>query len=281
MKNMVKGLMVIACLACPLKAQAQLVVADAVVETLLTKMGIDQLIYYAQQIEQTVMSVAHLYTQVQYMIEAERRALRNLQSIVDVRNFDDFMKWQNRQLYMEQEVEGRFNNLGVRIGNKTYKAEEIDKIPDALRTRFGDEYWAAEFTDEQRKQMYVQLGLSPGNYNYVKKWQQKEEEFVKKAQVQSSILRDEQKDAAARYNQLMQQYATSGEDLDLNEIAKNMGITLMQLELLMREMAIQTAEKNEYDVTMNKLANTPPNPPRLSDHWNDNSFGRITEGYHE
>ena len=261
-----------------LKAHSQMAVADGVAQTLLTKMGVEQTIYYAQSIAQMIQSVEHAYQQVKYMYEAEKRALENLRSIADVSNFDDFMKWTNRQLYMEREVEERYNNLGVRIGGKTYRADDIDNIPDALKSSYGEEYWNSDFTEDQRYEMYYNLGLAPGNYMYVKKWQAREDDFVKKMQVQSGFLRDENNQAAERYNRLLRKYATSSDDLDLNEIAKNMGITLMQLEMLLREMAIQMAERNEYDIARDKLQNAPPNPDQLSGTYNVDPFGKITAG---
>jgi hypothetical protein len=261
----------------PFLVHAQgLPVIDAAAVTFLEITHIDQVIHHAQSLAQTVQSVQYLYQQTVNMFEAEKRALENLRSIADVRSFDDFMKWQNRQLYMEKEVEDRFNNLGVKIGGKTYRAAEIDEIPDAMRSSFKDPF-EDDFTEEQRKEMYLTLGLAPGNYNYVKKWQEREADFVRRIQVQSALLYDENKHAAKGYNDLIEKYSQPADGLDMNQILKNMHITQMQTEMVLREIARQNAEKYEYDIARNKLAETPPTPLRLSDTWNAQIFEPITE----
>jgi hypothetical protein len=255
---------------------SQMAVADAFVLGAIKGTWIEQAAYWGQQVAQTAQSVEYLYQQTVNMVEAEKRAISNIRSIADVESFDDFMKWQNRQLYMEREVEERFESLGVRIGGKTYKAGQIDEIPGAMGSSFGKEYWN-DFSEDQRREMYTTLGLSPGNYNYVKKWQQREDDFVRKIQVQSAILADENQQAAERYNRLINKYSQPADGLDTNQILKNIHITQMQTEMALRDLARQISEKNEYDVAKDKLSATPPSPPRLSDTFNANPFGTITE----
>ena len=271
-----KKFFVLVLVICSFNAHAQFAVIDTAAIGFLEWTHIDQVIAAAQNLSQIVQSVDYLYQQTVNMVEAEKRALQNLKSIADVENFDDFMKWHNRQLYMEREVEDRFTNLGVRINGKTYRAGEIDQIPDALRNSFGDPYWN-DFTEEQRKEMYVTLGLAPGNYNYVKKWQQREADFARRIQVQSAIWNAENQEAAGKYSDIKLKYSQPADNLDVNQILKNIHITEMQTEMVLREIARQNAEKYEYDVALNKLSATPPAPPRLSDTWNASFFEPITE----
>jgi hypothetical protein len=187
------------------------------------------------------------------------------------------MQWQNRQLYMEQEVEQRFNNLGIQVGNKTYGWAEIDQIPNAVNNQFGSPYWD-DFTEEQRQEMYYKLGLSPANYHYVKAWQNREESIAKNISFRKDILNDEKSRTASGYKNIIGQYREQNEKLDTNEILKNSHITQMQTEMVLRDVATQMAEKNEYDLARDKLLGAPPNPPRLSDRRNDQPFTSITEG---
>jgi hypothetical protein len=113
---------------------------------------------------------------------------------------------------------------------------------------------------------------------YVKKWGKRVDDFTKKMQVEGDILRAENESAAERYARLMQQYSDPNAEIDLNEIAKNMGITLMQLELLLRELSIQMAERNAYDIAKDKLGEKAGNPPRLSGTYDSEPWGSITEG---
>ena len=272
-----KKFFVVLLIICSFNVYAQIIpVIDAAVQSVLEITYIDQIISFAQQLQQMVQSVNYLYQQTVNMVLAEERAIENLWSIADVKSFDDLMKWHNRQLYMDKEVEDRFLNMGVKIGGKTYRVEDIDNIPNALRHSFGDLFWN-DFTPEQRREMYLELGLSPSNYNYVKKWQQREDEFARRIQVQSSIWKDENEEAAGKYRDLANKYFQPTDSMDINEILKNMHLTQMQTEMVLREIARQNAEKYEYDVAQNKLSATPPSPPRLSDTWNANFFEPITE----
>jgi len=257
-------------------ANAQLAVVDGAVQSLLTAMGIDQVIYYAQSLAELSQNVQNSYQQIQHMIRAEQRALENLRSIVDVRNFDDFMKWQNRQLYLEREVEDRFDNIGVKIGKNTYTLTELDKIPSAMRDNYGDPYWD-DFTEEQREEMYFKLGLAPANYNYVKTWSAREDMIAKRLLTRGEILDEENAQAAEGYQNLIQKYRQSREDLDTNELLKNSHMTMMQIEMVLRDLSRAIAAKDEYDMAKDKKSQAPANPPRLSDQWNKEIFGNISK----
>jgi hypothetical protein len=278
MKRLRKVFFVWLLILCSSTCFAQLAVADGFVHDLMKKTGADQAIYYAQSLLQLVDNVKNTYNQLQHMIEAEKRALANLKSIADVRSFDDFMKWQNRQLYMEREVEDRYKNMGLKIGKKTYTTQELDDIPAAMRQSYGSGYWESDFTEDQREEMYVQLGLSPGNYNYVKKWSERDQAFLKKVQARAGILSDDNEAAGERYNELIREYGRSDENLDINQIAKNMHITTMQVEMVLRDIALSMAERDEREYAQQKLEKTPPTPPRLSNTFDAKPFGKITEG---
>ena len=253
-------------------------VIDAILNTTTLGNGIESAIHFAQQIYQTVQSVQEMYSQTQLMIKQAERAVKNIMSVTDIRSFDDFMRWTNRQLYMAQDIEGRFNNLGVVIGGKKFSARDIDDIPGALRESFDDSYWSSQFTESQRMEMYSKLGLSPANFMYLQKWKQREDEFAKNAQFMSEINEEELQKAADMYNALAEEYAISNEDMDINQIMKNMHITNMRTELAIREMLVQMAKKNEYDVAQSKLGAVPANKPRLPDTYDADYWEPIAEG---
>ncbi|MDR1525945.1 MAG: hypothetical protein LBS79_11945, partial [Tannerella sp.] len=152
------------------RANAQVgAVTAPILEGIMTATHADQLIYYAQSILQMVQNATNTYNQFQNMLRAEQRALNNLKGLSSVKSFDDFMTWYNRQLYLDRQAETRFNNMGVKIGGKTYKVADIENIPEAMQTEYID-YWDNEFSDRQRKQMWLNLGLSSANYAYVQTW---------------------------------------------------------------------------------------------------------------
>jgi hypothetical protein len=275
MKKLLKMCALLLFLAVP-RAHAQLAVVDGAVALMIDKTGADQIVYYVQMIAQQIENVKNTYAQVQMMIDAEKRALNNLKGIADVKNFDDFMKWQNRQLEMEREAENRFNNMGVKIGGKTYTVTELDKIPGALHNTFGDPYWD-DFTEEQRASMYHQLGLSPANYNYVKLWSAREDYYIKRFLTRADTLADENALAAANHKNMIGQYREENENMDTNQILKNLHISFMQTENVLRDISHALAEKDRHEYELRKLGKTPPNKPHYSEHWNDDLFPKITD----
>jgi hypothetical protein len=100
------------------------------------------------------------------------------------------MAWNNRQLYMERQVEAKFHSIGMNIGGKRYGLTEAMDIPGALLNDLKDTA-TGEFTEAQRKRMYVKLGLSPLNYNYVKTWQGRIEDSVKWMATKTEVLNEE------------------------------------------------------------------------------------------
>jgi hypothetical protein len=258
-----------------LHSHAQLQVLDAQLNTLMTNLGIDQVIYYAQSLTELVANAQNTYNQYQNMIRAEERALANLRSIADVRSFDDFMEWQNRQLYLERQAEYRFKNMGIKIGDKKYTMKNVEDIPEGLRNNFGDPYWE-DFTEAQRKEMWTRLGLSPSNYMYVKTWQEREDAIARNFLGKKDAVNEDNMTMYELFKSTADRYATENENIGEKEILMDTHITLMDVSKTLRNILYDMAEKNELELARQKQADTPPNQPRLSDHWNSSTFGPIT-----
>jgi hypothetical protein len=244
---------------------------------ILTETKIEQAIYFAKTLIDGYNTVKNTYDQLQRMLEAEKRALNNLRGIADIRSFSDFMKWNNRQLYLARESEYQYKNLGVKIGRQTYKISEIDKIPDALRHEFVDRY-KNDLTEQERMDMYVSMGLAPGNYMYLKTWQERNDEIAKRIRTYGNIFADEHEEAAERNQAIASKYTTANEELDINEISKEAHITQMNIEMAVREQTRLMIEMHEYQLSRDRMAETPPSPPRLSEHYNKNYFSPVTGG---
>jgi cell division protein FtsB len=270
MKKILNLCTLLVCLALP-KAYSLTEVIDAGLTSFMAWSHADQIVKYGLMIAAQTEEVANTYQQVQMMIEAEKRAINNLSGVLDVKNFDDFMKWQNRQLYLEREAEDRFYSMGVKIGGKNYTVTELNGIPGALHNTFGDPYWD-DFTEEQRAEMYNQLGLSPANYNYVKLWSAREDYYAKKILSDPDRLAGETEEAGKRYQSLLQQYRQKNQNLDANELAKNQHASLMQIEMVLRGISEALAEKERHEYEMRQLGKTPANPPGFSAHWDSNLF---------
>jgi hypothetical protein len=262
------------------RAQAQMAVIDAGAASLMSAMKADQAIYYAQSLMELMNSAQNTYNQFQNMLRAEQRALNNLKGVTNVKNFDDFMRWQNRQLYLEREAEERFMNMGVKIGGKNYRLEDVEKIPDAVKENYVD-YWEKEFSEDQRKEMWTRLGLAPSNYVYLTTWQEREKQLAKLIMEKSAMTNEENMKAFASQKEIADRYAddkNKDEDQKIQEkeVLMNLHMTSMDTNRVIREMALDQAQMNELELARRKQELTPPPPPRLSDNWNRDPFGPIT-----
>ena len=262
------------------RSHAQMAVIDAGAASLMSAMKADQAVYYAQSLMELVNSAQNTYNQFQNMLRAEQRAINNLKGVTNVKNFDDFMRWQNRQLYLEREAEERFKNMGVKIGNKTYRLEDIEKIPDAVKENYVD-YWEKEFSEAQRKEMWTRLGLAPSNYAYLTTWQEREKQLAKLIMEKSAMTNEENMKAFANQKEIAARYAddkNKNEDQKIQEkeVLMNLHMTSMDTNRVIREMALDQAQMNELELARHKQELTPPPPPRLSDNWNRDPFGPIT-----
>ena len=231
-----------------------------------------------KQVYEMVESVLTAKEQLENIIASEKRAIKNLKSVLDVRSFGDFMNWFNRQIYLSQKAEASYSELGVSIGKNNIKLSEIDKIPDALRNTFHDPF-DKDFTEEEKYQMYTQLGLSPSNYMYLKTWQVEGEDLTKRIMTYGGIFSEEAEEAAWRNREIMDKYMNSSEDSpDANEIAKQSGLSLAQIEMAIREQNNLLMLLHKWLLVKDKENSMPPSPPRLSPDYKQPMFERITGG---
>jgi hypothetical protein len=259
---------------------AQMAVLDAGVASLLAATKADQLVYYGQSLMEMYNNAQNTYNQFQNLLRAEQRIMNNLKSVANVKSFDDFMKWHNRQLYLEKERESRIPNMGVKIGEKTYKLKDIQEIPDALRQNYGDEYWG-DFSEAQRKEMYTRMGLSPSNYVYLQTWKEREKQIADELLTKTDIINDENMEAYANYKETVEKYANDknkpeNEKIDSKEIGMDSLMAQIETNKILRGMAYDAAKYNEYLLAQEKLSKNPVPPPRLSDTYNDSPFQPIT-----
>ena len=254
---------------------AQLTVVAPGLETLATLTHIDQIIYYIQSVAQMADSVMNGYNQLQTTIRMYEMAVKNLNGITDVRSFDDFMSWYNRQLYLERQTENKFKNIGVKIGGENYKLADIQEIPDAMKENYVD-YWEKEFTDEQRRQMWLNLGLTSANYTYIQTWKTREKNLIKSILTKRETLNEE-------YNkEIMDRLADDKNRTDSDKMGEKELLSMLVEESIannkkLNDIAMDMAEANEWQLSRYEQSKAPPNPPMLSESWNTSFFGPITE----
>jgi hypothetical protein len=248
----------------------------------LEALHVDQGIYYLQSIGEQIKAAENTYAQFQQMIAAEKRALANLKGAQDIKSWDDFMNWTNRQLYLEKQAASKFQNMGIQIGDKNYKLAEIQKIPNALMGEYVD-YWFDEFSEAQRKEMWTKLGLAPSNYVYLKAWQAKMGALGKNIMTKAAIWNEEKMKKDLRKKEIMDAMAADqnkpeDEKMGEKQIAQYQLEIAVDTNTTLQNIAIDMAEKNELDQAAAEAAALPPNPPQLSDGWNrTDDFGPITD----
>ena len=262
-------------------ANAQAAVTAPILEGLMASMKIDQVLYYASSLEQMIQSGVNTYNQFQNMLRMEKMAMDNLKGITNVQSYDDFMTWYNRQLYLERQAENKFKNIGVNIGGKNYRIEDISEIPNAMKETYID-FWDQELSAKQREEVWRKLGLSPANYAYVQTWKKREDAIAKSILTKIETANEEYMKDMERNKEMLDRIAedkNKSEEQKMGE--KELLSMLVEVNVAnnkkLNDMAIDNAEANEMELVRNKQEETPPNPPRLSESWNYSPFGSITE----
>jgi hypothetical protein len=265
-------------------AQFAGIVSAPVLEIISSNSFAEQIIYYAQSIGKLVESGVNSYNQLQNMIKMSELAFQNLRGIVDIESWDDFMSWYNRQLYLERQAENRFKNMGIQIGNKKYNfadMEEMKNMDSAMKAEFVD-YWDNEFTPEQRREMWTNLGLSPANYAYIQTWQEREKQLAAIALTKLDVINEDNMAAAAEQNEINEELKADKNKPDDQKMGEKDLLKLslqvqMDTDKALRQMLYDQAEAEARRIAAERLNNVPPNPPHLSESWGYEFFKPIVE----
>jgi hypothetical protein len=285
MRKFLRVLVVVFFVVLPLRVHAGGLVSaatgamgDAAIIAAMEQIHITEMVEYAVMAAEALNTAKNTLDSFKKLVAAEKRALKNIASVVDIRSVEDFVSWTNRTMYLARQEEDIYNQMGVKIGKNTYKMHEINQIPDAMRNSFRDPY-EGDFTEEQVRDMWIKLGLTPGNYNYMKTWEERNNKIAKRILTYSDIFADEMEEAAERNENIMAKYRDSDEDgIDINEITKEAHITAMNTEMAIREQTRLMIEMHDYQMSRDKMNENLPTPPRRSDFWGESPFGSITGG---
>jgi len=256
-------------------SHAQLAVLDAGANTLLTMTGIDHVIHYAQEVQEWANTATHFIKQVEHMKFQVERTLQNLKSAKDIKSFDDFMSWYNRQLSMERKTMDMFKNANISIGNKSYSLYDLEGIVDAVDDKYID-YWDKEFTDKQRKEMWTRLGLTPSNYAYVQPFREKARELSREALFTSEIQNEWYVRNMER-NKERQDIIASDKNLSVDsqmgekEVLQLLLESSMENNKILNDLAMMQAKQLEMQATQYYLEQAQPDAPPFSD-WPEDGF---------
>ncbi len=245
-------------------------VFDAAVSSIITGTAIEDIIYYAQAALDTATTIDHMITQIQQGVEMAERTMQNMASAKDIRSLSDFQDWYNRQLTYENMTMDTFKNMNVKIGNKNVSMWDLEAIADGTREAFD---LSKGMTEEQRREMWLKLGLTPANYAYRQAFQANEMATLKRMFAARNIegedaAKDDKRDAELQAKLEADALKLTEESMGDKEIQQYIletlirnGVSQRRANLILSDIA-QKMASDEY------LDKTPVSTPFLSD-WSD------------
>jgi len=256
----------------------QWVVVDAGLNALMAIAEVDRAIAYAQMIANNVEQIMHTVTMIGHLENQVKMTMHNLKSAEDIKDWDDFVSWYNRQLYMERRAISMFENTKVSFGNKDYHFMDIAGMADGI-TRQHTEFWENEFSEPQRRAMWIELGLTPSNYAYRKTFQQKlnklSEESLFGTEIQNDwYVRNMQRNRERQLKLSEDKFADEGSALGDKEIQMMQLESSMENNKLLNDIAMQNAASLEMQASQYYLEQTPYDAPLLLDFPED-GFGSL------
>ena len=279
MKRFILALLVAALLPAT-AAHAQMGAFDAAIAAATQGTWIEQALYWGQQAKDMITQIEHFKTMIKNMENQVKNQVQNLGNIGNIRSWDDFMEWHNRQLYLERRTEETFTGMNVSIGKKNYKLTDIEGIAYGLKDTYVD-YWDKEFTEEQRKELWVNLGLTPANYAYIQTWKAREQQIAREFMSARAIHNEE----------YMKDMERNKENLDTLKKDKNKsdsdptkmgekGVAVINAETnIANNKVLHDIEGHLADIKEQKAIemyqkNTPSDEPPMS-MWTGDGFGPL------
>jgi len=258
----------------PVFVYPQMIVADAMVQSLLTASHIEQAIHYAQVVVDNALQIKHLYDMGQKMVEQVRLTAQNIQNNLSVDSWDDFMNWYNRQLYMETQTVEMFKNMKVNVGGKSYHISDLQGVGEGWKSQ-----WNKEFSEDQRREMWYKLGLTPSNYAYRQVYNQKMFEIadmlyvapdiINNEIIEDNIANNEINNALAKDSSLPEDERLGDKELQIYQLKLS-----MQMNKNLNDIKMQNAEMMRMQAIQLKLDNTPYDAPPLSE-WPEDGFEEL------
>jgi len=246
-----------------LNVYGQMAVIDSMANEILNRTGLAQAVYYAQMVEDNITSIDNLVKTVENGKKQIEMAAKNLKTITDVKSWDDFMSWYNRQLYLERMTMETWDNMNVTIGKKDYHISDIAGMQDGLNETYV-EYWNNEFTEEQIKEMWLNMGLTPANYAYVAPFRAKAKDLMKEGLTAVDIQNDWYKRNMEKNNERQRKLAEDKnkpeeKQLGSKELMMMILETLLETNKTTNDMAMNQAKDREERAVNAALENAPDN----------------------
>jgi hypothetical protein len=173
-------------------ANAQVTIVAASTDAFITGSMIEQALYWGQQALDMASQIEQFKTMIENMGKQIQAHVENLNNISKIHSYKDFMAWFNRQLYLERMTEETFKNMNITIGNKRYNITDVEGMAYGFNDTYID-YWNKEFTEEQRREMWTNLGVTPSNYAYIQTWKAREQKIAQEFLAARAIHNEEYK----------------------------------------------------------------------------------------
>jgi len=252
---------------------AQMAVIDAALNSFMQLTHLDQIIVWIQEAADQFESLIQLGLQVEHLAHVIQMTIQNLQSLEDIDSWEDFKDFYNRQLYMEAQVVSTFKNLNVNIGKKNYSLFDLKGMAAGAKDTYID-YWNKEFTEDQRREMWMGLGLTPSNYAFVKPIREKANELTDKlisaGEIQNSKYMANMTNNMKRKNKLvMDQLLGVSDKMGEKQVSMMMADTLIDINTVLNEQNMLMSDimgAMGYD---RLLLETPQDQPAVSSWWDD------------
>jgi hypothetical protein len=249
---------------------------DAALNSLLAGTWVEQAIYYGQIVKNGADSIIQFEQMIEKTGKQVEMAVQNLSSLGDVSNWNDFKDWYNRQLYLEHMAIDAVKGMDVTIGKKNYSMWDLEGIADGLNDTYGPGYWEKEFTEEQRREMWIGMGLTPANYAYVQPYRQKAREISREMLAMSKI----QNIKNQAYSYEVQRYIDAIKADAKNKPEDQMGEkaylqiqtgSLFRIEQELMDISSNQAKQMEAMGVNDALERTPDSRPPMAD-WSNKGF---------
>jgi len=264
----------------PLQAHSQVAIIAPALEFIVEETRLGQVAHFAQMVEDGAAQIEHLKNQAETLANAFQRSILNLSRIGEAKSWDDFMDWYNRQLYLEKMTEETFNGMNVSIGDKNYSLWDVENIAYGVKDTYVD-YWTDEFNEDQRKEMWLGLGLTPSNYAYVQTWKEKEKYLARKFLTSPAIQNNKYMQQMIRNNEFLRRLAGNAvlpeeEQLGEPELAAMEVEMAIANNVALNDLIMTVIDLLELKAVEMYQKQTPADQPVLSE-WPDDVFKPLTD----
>jgi hypothetical protein len=241
---------------------------------------IKQVAEFTKMIAHMKETLANAKAQLSQLKNAEDIVKGNLRGLLSSHTWDDFGEWRDWDAYLSNEAEKYFREAGVEIGGKKWSLAEVSEIPELMKNGQPG-LFTNEFTPAEIKRMWLEHGMSPDNYVWAELWRKRGEEAEAKILHGTQIANEQFMKTADRGNEILQLLA---DDKQIADEAQRMGekaLAELSVEVQIRtnnavqQLSVDIARALERQLAKELEAAKPPEPPRLSEHWNYNPFGSM------